>query len=401
MPETLESPFPSQSAPAGERCNRVIYLDHNATTPPAPEALEAAVGCLRETWGNASGVHAVAQAARGSLETARIRLARLVNARTDEVVFTSGGTEAANQALLGLLLARPDRPGHLVVSAIEHPCVLQPAERLEASGWRVTRVLPDAAGRIVPEAVAAALRPDTRLVSVMLANNDTGVIQPVAAIARLARAAGALLHTDAVQAVGRIPLDFRALGVDYLSLSGHKFHGPKGAGALLVRAGLRPPPLLLGGAQERALRAGTENVPAIAGLGVAAELAGQRLAEDAARIRALRDRLQDALLALRPDGHVNGGAAERLPNTLSITFPGLDAAAAVIKLDRLGIAAATGSACSAATGRLPHTLLAMGLSEADARATLRLSLGRGNTAAEIAQAAAALAGVLGIEREDR
>ncbi len=373
----------------------MIYLDHNATTPPAPEAIDATERCLHETWGNASAVHAVGQAARGVLELARVRLARLVNARTDEVVFTSGGTEAANQVMLGLLLAQPIQPGHVIVSAIEHLCVLRPVEHLEAVGWRVTRVPADAAGRITPEVVAAALRPDTRLVSVMLANNDTGVIQPVAEIARLARASGALVHTDAVQAVGRIPVDFRSLGVDFLSLSGHKFYGPKGAGALLVRAGLRPQPLLLGGSQEHALRAGTENVPAIAGLGAAAELAGRRLAEDAVRIRALRDRLQGALLALRPDARVNGAAAERLSNTLSITFPGLAAAAAVIKLDRLGIAAATTSACSTATGRLPHTLLAMGLSEADALATLRLSLGRGNTEAEIDQVVASLAGMLG------
>ncbi len=361
----------------------MIYLDHNATTPPAPEVVEAMNVSLTRDWGNPSSLHACGQQARAARESARRSLAALVHADPSSVLFTSGATEATSQLLLGPLLKPDQAPRHLIVSAIEHPCVLEPARILESRGWRVTRVGADRDGRIDPQAVADAICPDTALISVMLANNDTGVIQPLREIAARARQRRVPVHTDAVQAVGRIPVDFAALGVDYLTLSAHKFYGPKGVGALVARDVAALSPLLFGGSQERSLRAGTENLPGICGLGAAAGLASRALAGDAARIAALRDRLQAGLLAAFPDARVNGGAAPRLPNTLNITFPGIDAVTAVMNLDIADIAAATTSACSTAARQPPSVLTAMGLTPELALASLRFSLGRANTGAEI------------------
>ncbi len=361
----------------------MIYLDHNATTQPASEVVEAMTDCLARTWGNPSSLHACGQLARAAREAARRSLATLIRAHPANILFTSGATEAANQLLLSPLLNPSHPPRHLLVSAIEHPCVLEPARVLEALGWRVTRVGADAEGRVDPQSVAAAIRPDTALISVMLANNDTGVIQPVQEIAALARRYQVPVHTDAVQAVGRIPVDFEALGVDFLTLSAHKFYGPKGAGALVARDAKALAPLLFGGSQERSLRAGTENLPGICGLGAAARLALREMAGDAVRIAALRDRLQAGLLAAFPDARVNGGAAPRVPNTLNITFPGVDAVTAVMNLDIADIAAATTSACSTANRQPPYVLTAMGLSPEAALGSLRFSLGRANTEDEI------------------
>ncbi len=372
----------------------MIYLDHNATTPPAREAVSAVQECLARTWGNPSSLHADGQAARAVREAARRALAALLHAPPANILFTSGATEAANQLLLGPLLQPRGRPRHVIVSAIEHPCVLEPARVLETLGWPVTRVGVDTEGRVDPQAVAAAFRPDTALVSVMLANNDTGVLQPVREIVALARARQIRVHTDAVQAVGRIPVDFEALGVDFLTLSAHKFYGPKGVGALVARDPAALTPLLFGGAQERALRAGTENLPGIAGFGAAAGLAQRELAGEARRVAALRDRLQAGLLAAVPEARVNGGGAERLPNTLNLTLPGIDAVTAVMNLDIAGIAAATTSACSTASRQPPYVLTAMGLAPEQALASLRFSLGRGTTEAEIDQTVATLAALL-------
>lgn len=371
----------------------MIYLDHNATTPPAPDVTAAVADCLARTWGNPSSLHAAGQAARAVREAARRDLATLLHARSASVLFTSGATEASNQLLLGPLLRPGGQRRHLIVSAVEHPCVLEPAEVIERLGWSVTRIGVDAEGRVNPQAVADALRPDTALVSVMLANNDTGVLQPVREIAALARACGVPVHTDAVQAVGRIPVDFEALGVDFLTLSAHKFYGPKGVGALVARDPEKLAPLLFGGAQERALRAGTENLPGIAGLGAAARLAARDLASEAARVSALRDRLQAGLLAAFPDARVNGGA-ERLPGTLNIAFPGVDAITAVMNLDLADIAAATTSACATATREPPHVLTAMGLPPGLALASLRFSLGRSNTEAQVDRALAVLSDLI-------
>jgi cysteine desulfurase len=372
----------------------MIYLDHNATTPPAPEVVEAVTASLCHTWGNPSSLHEGGQAARATREAARRALAALLHAPPANVLFTSGATEATSQLLLGPLFQPGSRPRHLIISAIEHPCVLEPARVLEALGWSVTRVGVDAEGRVDPQAVAAAFRPDTSLVSVMLANNDTGVLQPVREIAALARPRTIPVHTDAVQAVGRIPVDFEALGVDFLTLSAHKFYGPKGSGALVARCPDAVMPLLFGGAQERALRAGTENLPGIAGLGAAAQLAQRESAEAAVRIGTLRDRLQDGLLAVFPDARVNGGGAARLPGTLNITFPGIDAITAVMNLDIAGVAAATTSACSTAKREPPHVLAAMGLTPEQALASLRFSLGRNTTEAEIDRTLSVLADLI-------
>lgn len=372
----------------------MIYLDHNATTRPAPEVVAEMSECLTQNWGNPSSLHADGQQARAARESARRALGLLLNAVPSGILFTSGATEAANQLLLGPLF-RPNRsPRHLITSAIEHPCVLEPARILETLGWRVTRVGVSAEGRVDPHDVAAAIRPDTALISVMLANNDTGVIQPVQAIAALARRHQVPVHTDAVQAIGRIPVDFAALGVDFLTLSAHKFYGPKGVGALVARDKAALAPLLFGGSQESALRAGTENLPGICGLGAAARLAARDGACDAERITRLRDRLQAGLLAAFPGARVNGGQAPRVPNTLNITFPGIDAITAVMNLDIAGIATATTSACSTANRQPPYVLTAMGLPPEQALASLRFSLGRSTTEAEIDQALATLAGIL-------
>ena len=361
----------------------MIYLDHNATTPPAPEVVEAMCRCLTRTWGNPSSLHACGQQARAARESARRSLGALIHAQPANILFTSGATEATSQLLLGPLFKPGQEPRHLIVSAIEHPCVLEPARILEALGWRVTRVGVDGEGRVDPQDVAAALRPDTALISIMLANNDTGVIQPVQEIAAQARQRRVPVHTDAVQAVGRSPVDFEALGVDFMTLSAHKFYGPKGVGALVVRDPALIAPLVFGGSQERSLRAGTENLPGICGLGAAAGLATGEMLENAARIASLRDRLQAGLLAAFPDACVNGGLAPRVPHTLNITFPGIDAVTAVMNLDIADIAAATTSACSTANRQPPYVLTAMGLPAEAALASLRFSLGRATTEAEI------------------
>ncbi|MEI7901672.1 MAG: cysteine desulfurase family protein [bacterium] len=368
----------------------MIYLDHNATTPPAPEVVEAMTASLTQEWGNPSSMHACGQQARAACESARRSLAWLIHAQPSNILFTSGATEAVTQLLLGPLLMPGAQPRHLIISAIEHPCVLEPAHVLETLGWRVTRVGVDAAGRVNPQAVAAAIRPDTALISIMLANNDTGVIQPVQEIAALARRHHLLMHTDAVQAVGRIPVDFEAFRIDFLTLSAHKFYGPKGVGALVVRDVTTLAPLLFGGSQERSLRAGTENLPGICGLGAAARLAARKMDADAVRLAALRDRLQAGLLTVFPDACVNGGHALRLPNTLNITFPGIDAVTAVMNLDIADIAVATTSACSTAARQPPYVLTAMGLPPEAALASLRFSLGRANTEAEIDRVIATL-----------
>jgi cysteine desulfurase len=339
--------------------------------------------CLTRTWGNPSSLHACGQQARAARESARRSLGVLIHVQPANILFTSGATEATSQLLLGPLFKPGQQPRHLIVSAIEHPCVLEPARILEALGWSVTRVGVDGEGRVDPQDVAAAIRPDTALISIMLANNDTGVIQPVREIAAQARQRRVPVHTDAVQAVGRIPVDFDALGVDFMTLSAHKFYGPKGVGALVVRDPALIAPLVFGGSQERSLRAGTENLPGICGLGAAAGLATGEMLENAARIASLRDRLQAGLLAAFPDACVNGGLAPRVPHTLNITFPGIDAVTAVMNLDIADIAAATTSACSTANRQPPYVLTAMGLPAEAALASLRFSLGRATTEAEI------------------
>jgi cysteine desulfurase len=362
------------------------YFDHNATTPVDPAVAEVMARVLREEYGNASSVHHFGQRAKAVLDEARSAVAALISAEPSEVVFTSGGTEADNFALRGVAEAlEPTGRRHLIASAIEHEAVLNTLKALARRGWDTTLLPVDATGIVAPEALEAAIGDRTALVSVMHANNEVGTIQPIAELARIARRHGALFHTDAVQSVAKIPVDTRALGVDLLSLSAHKFYGPKGAGALFIKRGARVTSILTGGKHERNRRAGTENVPAIAGLGVAASLAAGKMEREAARLRAMRDRLEAAVLAAVPGTAVNGAREPRVPNTTNISVDGVEAESLLIALDLEGIAVSTGSACSSGTLEPSHVLRAMGLPAHRTQNSIRISLGAGNTEAEIDQ----------------
>jgi cysteine desulfurase len=353
-------------------------LDNNATTAVHPAVLEALQESLRDVFGNASSIHKEGQSARRRIEDARESVALLIGATAREIVFTSGGTESNNAAIFGAV-AGADRH-HIVTTAIEHPSVLEPVGELERRGHAVTVVAPSRSGEVPAAAVIDALRDDTRLVAMMLANNETGVVQPVAEVARVCRERGIHLHCDAVQAAGKINLHAGTLGADTIALSAHKLHAPKGIGALYVRSGLVLERHMFGGAQERRRRAGTENVPLAAAFGVAAELARANGYRD--RMRALRDRLESAV-ASAVDVTINGGGAQRVPNTSSITFRDADAEGIVIGLDLNGVAVSTGAACSSGRVEPSHVLLAMGLTAEEARGTVRFSLSRFTTEEEI------------------
>jgi cysteine desulfurase len=361
-----------------------VYFDYNATTPLAAEVLDAVVAATRDRFGNASSVHYFGQQAKAVLDDARSAVATLVNADPSEVVFTSGGTESDNFAIRGAADAlEPAGRRHLVACAIEHEAVLNTLKALGRRGWRTSLVPVDQTGIVSPDRVRDLLADDTALVSVMHANNEIGTIQPIAEIARLAHERGALVHTDAVQSVGKVPVDVRALGVDLLSLSAHKFNGPKGAGVLWVRRGTRVQPILTGGKHERNRRAGTENVPAIAGLGVAARLAVDKLATEGTRLGALRDRLEAGILGSVPGTAVNGTPSMRVPNTSNISFDRVEAESLLIALDLEGIAVSTGSACSSGTLEPSHVLRAMGFPAHRTQNSLRFSLGLFSTEEEV------------------
>lgn len=361
-----------------------VYLDHNATTPVAPEVADQMVRALREVWGNASSVHHFGQQAKAALDEARSRVAALLGADASEIVFTSGGTESDNIAIRGAAEAL-EAAGrrHLIASSIEHEAVLKTLAALGRRGWRVTLLPVDASGIVSPDALRAAITDDTALVSVMHANNEIGTIQPIAELAAIAHAHGALMHTDAVQSVGKVPVDVGALGVDLLSLSAHKFYGPKGVGALWIRRGVRLAPVVTGGRQERNRRAGTENVPGIVGLGAAAALAARRMAEEMPRVAALRDRLEQGVLAAVPGTERNGAAEPRVPNTSNISFARIEAESLLIGLDLEGIAVSSGSACSSGTLEPSHVLKAMGFPHARTLGSIRFSLGHGTTEADV------------------
>lgn len=369
----------------------MVYLDHAATSPLRREALEAMLPFFCEHYGNASAGYAAGREARGALERARTQVADAIGAKRQEIYFTSGGSEADNWALFGTAgIARERR--RIVVSSVEHHAVLSACEALERRGMEVVRLNVDREGRVDPREAARAITRETALVSLMLANNEVGTIQPVAEIARLAHEQGALMHTDAVQAVGQIPVDVRALGVDLLSMSAHKFGGPKGAGALFVKSGTRIDSLIYGGAQERGLRAGTENVPAIVGMGEAIAAATRELERTSAAELALRDRLTALCLGL-PGVRLNGSRTDRLPGNVHLSIRGISTQALLARLDMAGIAASAGSACaSGAVGR-SHVLEAMIPGEAG-WADLRLTLGPENTQEDVSAAAAALSDIL-------
>jgi cysteine desulfurase len=361
-----------------------IYFDHNATTPVDPGVGEVMVRVLRDEFGNASSVHHFGQRAKAVLDDARSAVGSLIGAEPSELVFTSGGTESDNFALRGVAEAlEPTGRRHLIASAIEHEAVLVTLKALARRGWRTTLLPVDTTGILNPDGLERALSDDTALVSVMHANNEIGTVQPIARLAELAHARGALFHTDAVQSIGKVPVDVRTLGVDLLSLSAHKFNGPKGAGALWIKRGTRITAILTGGKHERARRAGTENVPAIAGLGAAAELASRKLGPEAARLAALRDRLEAGVRASVAGTAVNGAIEPRVPNTTNISFDGVEAESLLIALDLEGVAVSTGSACSSGTLEPSHVLRAMGFPPHRTQNSIRISLGAGNTDAEV------------------
>lgn len=371
---------------------RQIYLDYNATTPVAPSVLEAMLPFFKQHYGNPSSGHAFGRACNEAIEDARSQVAALLGATSEEIVFTSGGTESNNLALKGVMLRDvPVLKGHLVISAIEHPSVVAPARFLERLGFRLTIVTCDENGIVSPDAVEAVLRNDTLLVSVMHANNEVGVVQPIHDIAEVCRARGILVHTDASQSVGKLRTLVHELGVDLLTLAGHKFYAPKGVGALYVREGLSMEPFMHGAGHEGGLRAGTENVPYIAGLGKASILAARGLDDAADRLAALRDRLQDQLTeAIGSRLMVHGGLAERLPNTLSVSFPNVTGQQLLARIPEL--CASTGSACHASSGSMSPTLAAMQLSAEVAAGTVRLSVGWYTSEEEIDRAAELLVG---------
>jgi cysteine desulfurase len=359
----------------------VIYLDHNAITPMRPEAI-AAVRAALDVFGNPSSVHAAGRAARDVLDRARAQVAAAIGAAPADVVLTSGATESAAIAVRGVLAAAPPGRRRLVVTAVEHPCVLSLARALERGGTPLTVVPVDRRGLVDPGRFREALGADVALACAMRANNETGVLLPVPELAAAAREAGALFFCDAVQAVGKIPLDVRTLGADLVALTGQKFGGPRGAGALWVTPGLALA-ALAGGEQERGRRPGTENLPGIAGLGAAIEVACARREEEASRVAALRDRLEAGLLAAAPPARVNGAGAPRLPGTASVTFEGCDAEALLMAMDVDGVCASAGSACHSGSTKPSGVLLALGLSETEARSTIRFSLGWGTTAEDV------------------
>ncbi len=360
-----------------------IYMDHAASTPLSAEALAAMLPFWTDHPGNASAVYGTGREARKAVERARKQVAAAIGARPEEIYFTSGGSESDNLALKGTAFALEGQGRHIITTAVEHPAVLRTCRWLEKRGYRVSYLQPDREGLIHPEQVREAICPETILISVMTANNEIGTLEPVSEIGEIAREKGILFHTDAVQAIGSVPVNVEDYRADLLSLSAHKFYGPKGVGALYVRRGTRLDPLIHGGEQERALRAGTENVPGIVGLGAAAEQAAAGLSENAEQMRKTRDRLEQGLLERIPGVSINGGRIHRLPGNLSATFPGIDGEALLLRLDLAGIAASAGSACTSGSREISHVLRAIGLSEQEARGTLRFTTGIHTTEAEI------------------
>jgi cysteine desulfurase len=359
---------------------RRVYLDNNATTPVLPEVFEAMKPFYLEEFGNASSIHHYGQRARSAVEKARASVAALLNARPAEIVFTSGGTEGDNAAIFGLAT----KGDHIITSTIEHSAVMNTCKRLEQMGCEVTFVPVNGRGEVDPEDIRKALRPNTRLISIMMANNETGVVQPVEEISRIAREADVFFHTDAVQAAGKIPIDVQQIGCDVLTISGHKIHAPQGTGAVYIKRGTLIQPLIYGGSHERQRRAGTENLPGIVGLGKAAELAKKWLEGNGpAEMAAMRDHLQNTVLKAIADAGINGDGARRVPNTTNLWFDYIEGEALVIALDLKGLAVSSGAACSSGAIEPSHVLLAMGLKHERARSSVRVSLGKQTTNEDI------------------
>jgi cysteine desulfurase len=372
-----------------------IYFDHNATTPPAPAVVERMTDVLTEEFGNPSSVHHFGQRAKAILDEARSSVGALLGADPSEIVFTGSGTEGDNLAIRGVAEAlEPTGRKHIVASAIEHEAVLNTVKALGRRGWRTTLLPVDSSGIVSLEELRRALSDDTALVSIMHANNEIGTIQPIAELATIARDRRAIFHTDAVQTAGKVPLDVKALGIDLLTISAHKFYGPKGVGALWIRRGVRLQSTLTGGKQERGRRSGTENVAGIAGMGVAAREALSKLASEQARLAALRDKLESLVLSGVPGTARNGAGQPRVANTANISFDRIEAESLLIALDLEGIAVSTGSACSSGTLEPSHVLKAMGLPTHRTQNSIRFSLGAANTDEDVERVAAVLPGVV-------
>jgi len=372
-------------------------MDHSATTPVDPQVIQAMISTLTDSFGNPSSIHSFGQEAHKLIQKARKQVAGLIGADSEEIVFTSGGTEADNMAIIGTAKDRMGRGRHIITSQIEHHAVLDTCRQLEKEGFEVTYLPVNWFGEVDPETLARAIRPDTILISIMHANNEIGTIQPIATMGRMARDKGIIFHTDAVQSVGRIPVDVKSLSVDLLSLSGHKFYGPKGTGALYVRSGTRLTPLLFGGGQERKWRSGTENVPGVVGLGLAAELARQHLPERSQHLGKLSQTVIDRILAEIPQAYLTGHPQKRLPGHASFVFQAVEGAAMLVFLDAEGIAVSGGSACTSNSFDPSHVLTALGLNKDAAHSSLRISLGKDNTLEDVERLMEVMPGI--IERQ--
>ena len=370
--------------------DHIIYMDNAATTATRPEVLEAMLPYFTEHYGNPSSIHSVGRDARRAVEKARQQVAAALGAQPREIYFTAGGSESDNWAIKGTAFAKRDKGNHIITTAIEHHAVLHTCQWLEKQGFQVTYLPVDEYGRVRVEDVEKAITDKTILISIMAANNEIGTLEPIVEIGKLAHEKGILFHTDAVQAVGAIPLDVNAMNIDMLSMSGHKFHGPKGIGALYIRKGVRPDVFMHGGAQERAQRAGTENLAGIVGMGKAIELATQNLEANAARMTRLRDKLIDGILAEIPEVRLNGHRTERLPNNVNVSIRYIEGEALLLRLDLAGIAGSSGSACTSGSLDPSHVLLAIGLPHEIAHGSLRLSLSEENTMEEVDYAVDAL-----------
>ena len=363
-----------------------IYLDHAATTPVSAQVLEAMIPFFSDCWGNASSVYGTGREARKAVEKARRQVAEAIGAEPREILFTGCGSESDNLAVKGTAFALKEKGRHIITTDIEHPAVLNTCRWLEKHGFEVSYITPDKEGYITPEKILAAIREDTILISMMAANNEIGTIEPVAEVGAAAREKGICFHTDAVQAAGAVPINVNEWKADLLSISAHKFYGPKGAGALYVRHGTHIDSLIHGGEQERGLRAGTENVPGIVGLGTAIEAANKELKQNADKMTRLRERLINSILSEIPGTKLNGPRDGRLPNNCNISFDKIDGEALLLRLDLAGIAASSGSACTAGSQEISHVLKAIGLTDQEAKGSLRLTTGTGNTEAEIDEA---------------
>ncbi|WP_440950335.1 cysteine desulfurase NifS [Methanosphaerula subterraneus] len=373
---------------------RLVYMDHAATTATAPAVVEAMLPYFTDHFGNPSSVYRIAREAKAAVDEAREKVARALSAKPEEIYFTSGGTEADNWAIKGVAFANKQKGNHIITSVIEHHAVLHTCQYLEKMGFEVTYLPVDEFGRVDPAAVEAAITDKTILISIMFANNEIGTIEPIAAIGALARKKGIYFHTDAVQAIGHVPIDVGAMQIDLLSLSAHKFNGPKGVGALYIRKGVKIDNFMHGGGQEKKRRAGTENLASIVGLGVAIERVAASMDQESARLIALRDRLRDRILEKIPHARLNGHPTERLPGNLNISFEFIEGESILLFLDHAGICASTGSACTSGSLEPSHVMLAIGLPHEQAHGSLRLTLGEENTEEEVDYLLGVLPGIV-------